>query len=143
MYRFLLAIIVVLAMGCSSGSGPEKPDQSPKLMLGKTWVLQAVNGQDVQPGPNGRKASLILERQSDRVIGFSGCSQYFGTYSLTEGVLSIEVKGMTKFACPEGVDDSGYLQALRSAKSFKVEDATLRLLGKDGAELAKLHMAGE
>ena len=71
------------------------------------------------------------------MTGTAGCNQYFANYELEGQSLDIGPAGATRRFCaePEGFmrQEAAYLQALRSAASFRLDGARLELRRADGA----------
>jgi putative lipoprotein len=105
----------------------------PKL-AGPTWTLVQLNGRAVGPGAGGRPVDLTLDAAESRAAGFSGCNRYTGPYSAgnaPDGSPSLSFGNMasTMMACPEGMDlEQEYLQTLRKATGYRIQDGTLALL---------------
>ncbi len=106
--------------------------------VGADWAVVAYN--------NGKQAvvSLIIGTQvtarfgtDGQVTGTAGCNQYFANYELEGQSLDIGPAGATRRFCaePEGFmrQEAAYLQALRSAASFRLDGARLELRRADGA----------
>jgi heat shock protein HslJ len=106
--------------------------------VGADWEVVAYN--------NGKQAvvSLIMDTEvtasfstDGRVTGTAGCNQYFASYELEEQSLRIGRAGATRRFCaePEGLmrQEALYLEALRSAATFRLECTRLELRGADAA----------
>lgn len=72
-----------------------------------------------------------------RVTGSAGCNQYFANYEVKGESISIAQPGATRRFCaePEGIMDQEvqFLEALRSATTFRRENERLALRTADGA----------
>src|SRR5690606_1914077 len=52
----------------------------------KYWKLKTLEGRKIEMTPNQEKeVYFILEADTDKVRGFTGCNIFNGTYTLTEG----------------------------------------------------------
>lgn len=103
-------------------------------------------------GKEGVVSSLSTERMSvtfdknGRITGHAGCNRFFGTYSHNPANKSITISqiGATKMYCqqPEGVmqEESLFLQALASAKTFRRSGATLELFNQQGVHAVGLNL---
>jgi heat shock protein HslJ len=107
-------------------------------LAGTAWEVMAYN--------NGKQAVVsvlggtrITAHYGDdgRVTGSAGCNQYFAGYEVEGESISIALPGATRRFCaePEGIMDqeARFLEALRSAASFRLEGERLALRTPDGA----------
>ncbi|MGB5728247.1 MAG: META domain-containing protein [Thiogranum sp.] len=107
-------------------------------LAGTSWQVIAYN--------NGRQAVVsvitgtrITARFANdaRVTGSAGCNQYFAEYLAADESITIGPPGATRRFCaePDGVMDqeARYLEALRSAATFRLEGERLTLRTADGA----------
>ena len=107
-------------------------------LAGTAWEVMAYN--------NGKRAVVsvlggtrITAHFGDnaRVTGSAGCNQYFANYEVKGESISIAQPGATRRFCaePEGIMDqeARFLEALRSAATFRLEKERLALRTPDGA----------
>jgi heat shock protein HslJ len=107
-------------------------------LAGTAWQVTAYN--------NGKQAVVsvitgtgITAHFGDdgRVTGSAGCNQYFADYRGGDGSIVIGVPGATRRFCadPQGIMDqeAHFLEALRSAATFRLEGERLALRTPDGA----------
>ena len=112
-------------------------------LAGTSWQVIAYN--------NGRQAvvSVITGTRitarfgnDGRVTGSAGCNQYFAEYLAADESITIGPLGATRRFCaePDGAMDqeARYLEALRSAATFRIEGERLTLRTADGALVGTL-----
>lgn len=104
---------------------------------GTTWQLVAYNN-----GKGGvtsliRDTEITAEFGEGQVTGSAGCNGYFASVAVDSDQFTVSVVGSTEMAClePEGVMEQErlYLEALRSAVRFQIEDDRLTLWNAAGA----------
>jgi heat shock protein HslJ len=107
-------------------------------LAGTSWEVMAYN--------NGKQAVVsvlggtrITSHFGDdgRVTGSAGCNQYFAGYEVKGESISIALPGATRRFCaePEEIMDqeAGFLEALSSVATFRLEGERLALRTLDGA----------
>jgi heat shock protein HslJ len=74
-----------------------------------------------------------------------GCNRMMATAKVEGTAISMGPVAATRMACPEPLMklEQAWAAALEAARSYKVEDGTLRLLDGTGAELAVLATAAD
>jgi heat shock protein HslJ len=110
-----------------------EPD-SPGLE-GTAWVLAAIPGQTPVPG-----ATPTLRFEGGRAGGSDGCNRYSTSYTADGSALRLDPAGaMTQMACaPDVMQLAGaFMSSLKGARSYRVTEGDLQLLGADGALLAR------
>ena len=61
-------------------------DRNAEHIVEKYWKLKSLNGEDVKMGDNQeREVYFTLKTQDNRVVGFAGCNNITGTYTLGIG----------------------------------------------------------
>ena len=126
-----------LTLSDSSGALATYQAQSQDLS-GTSWLVTGYN--------NGKQAVVSViggtELTTDfgkdgTVSGSSGCNTYNGTYKVDGDKITIGPLASTRMACndPEGVMDqeSQFLAALQSAKSFKIDGSKMEMRTAEGA----------
>ena len=135
-YRTKLSVtlLVLLAIGLVACKGGTVAFED------KEWVLESYGEPgNVQSVIEGTEITATFDSAEHEVIGSAGCNSYFGDYEVNNNQLSIPVLANTEIAClePEGVMDQEqqYLQALRLAESYDIEDGKLHITCSDGTVL--------
>ena len=129
--EFFLMSLLILTSGTVASSGEHN-------LAGSSWHVVAYN--------NGRQAVVsVLDGthitvhfgEDGRITGSAGCNQYFATYETADASMTIGQPGSTRRFCaePEGImeQDAGFLEALRSVATFRLDADRLDLRTADGA----------
>jgi heat shock protein HslJ len=126
MRRILFLTLSIALVACSAQKGttqiPVLPDAE--------WTLLRMNGKQV----SGLKKPITLKITSatKRVNGYAGCNQYFSSYSTEGSTLTFTAPGRTKMFCQETMQlEEGFLAALSSIRTFKIEGNKLQLFEGD------------
>jgi len=127
-----------LSLRDSPGKEVAAFEASRRDLAGTSWQVTAYN--------NGKQAVVSVITGTGitarfggdgRVTGSAGCNQYFAEYLIDNGSMAIGPPGATRRFCadPKGIMDqeSGFLAALRSAATFRLEGDRLALRTTDGA----------
>lgn len=127
--------------GISSGKEKERSEKTiaiPSPLKGITWELIELGGRPIaanqEPTPE-----IIFSDTSNRVYGNSGCNRFFGTYTLDANKkrLTIGQVGSTMMACPNMNIEQEFLEVLKKADSYILQENSLILLKARMAPLAK------
>lgn len=139
----LLLALFFIASGCSvqyarPDGGARKSE--PKL-LNTTWRAVEIIGKRASFFP-GQKidAHFVLRSGDGRVSGSTGCNNLSGVYTLKAAKLSFGSLGMTRMACLPKImeQESRFLDAMRSAVSYRVSGRRLVLLDRSGRSVMEL-----
>jgi len=129
--RAALVLFVSILAGCA----PVTANSEVPPLDGTAWILSSLPGRTLV----GRQP-LTLRFEGGRVAGSDGCNRYSGPFTSTGGALSItNATASTMMACepPEVMEQAReYTAALAGAKSYRVVDGQLQLLGDGGKTLA-------
>lgn len=114
------------------GGAPTIPLPPAADLVGTEWVLTALNGAPLREG-----TYITLNLYSGEANGFAGCNRYTAQYeSSRDGSLTLRSVSVTQALCPqpEGVmaQEQAYIEALRSAASYRMLDGRLDLLDVAG-----------
>jgi heat shock protein HslJ len=120
---WVAAIVMALLAACA---GASEPTPAVLELEGTHWVLEQLNGNPPVPG-----TEVTLQFEDGNAGGTAGCNSYGGSYTTTDGRLSIPEIIRTEMAClePEGVMDQedAYLMALQGAAAYQVIDDRLQI----------------
>jgi len=122
----LAATAVATASAGPSAAGP---------LTGKTWVLTSLAGKAPLAG-----TELFAEFTSARrVSGSAGCNRFAGTYRVSGSTIRISPSATTMMACARPIQrqETAFLNALSSARSFAVTRGALILRAPGGRVLAR------
>ena len=122
--------LAALTAGCAAVPGEPPP------LDGTAWVLSARPGGGASAG-----ASATLRFEGGQALGSDGCNRFFGPYRRSGATLEIgpHLAG-TQMACEAAVMKraEAFRAALAAARSYRLAEGSLQLLGADGAPLATL-----
>ncbi|MBI1281613.1 MAG: META domain-containing protein [Anaerolineaceae bacterium] len=102
-------------------------------LTNNNWVL-ASYGSDEAPIPVLPEAPISLTFTQDGISGSSGCNTYFGQFQYDIDKLTFSGIGSTLVACPDTTmaQENAYLDALRTATSYSINNGVLRITYRDG-----------
>jgi heat shock protein HslJ len=126
----LAALLAVLLVGCATMT--QTSDGPP--LDGTAWVLSAMPGRTLRPD-----AAATLSFEAGRAQGSDGCNRFGMPYTIKGSTIDLSGTGMsTQMACPPDVmkQAGAFMDSLRSAKSYRIAERQLQLLGAEGAVLA-------
>jgi heat shock protein HslJ len=127
----LLAALSVL--GCYAVAA-RASESAGATLTGRTWQLSRLAGADRSGA--GITATFT---SAGKLSGFSGCNSYRGSYTTSGDSIRVSNKlAVTLMACGNSLMrmESSYLEALTSATTYTVQNATLTLMGRKNRELA-------
>jgi heat shock protein HslJ len=125
-------LLAVLLTACTLM--PAAADTPP--LDGTAWVLTALTGRAVA---GGQPATLAFE--GGRAQGSDGCNRFGMPYTTKGSTIDLSRTGMaTQMACPPDVmkQAESFMAAMRSARTYRIAEGQLQLLGADCAVLATL-----
>lgn len=125
-------LLAVLLSACSVM--PATTDSPP--LDGTAWVLTALPGRAMVGN-----APATLAFEGGRAHGTDGCNRIGVPYTTKGSAINLAGTGMsTQMACPPDVmkQAEAFMAAMRNAKTYRIADGQLQLLGTDGVALATL-----
>jgi heat shock protein HslJ/uncharacterized membrane protein len=119
--------------------GPGEVSTSPALS-GTSWVAEDIDGSGVLEAVQ----STITFESAERIVGSTGCNQYFAPVQLSGSTLRIGVGGSTRRACPTPVmtQEQRFLAALTTVTAYRHENRTLWLINAAGRVRVQLTQIG-
>lgn len=126
------ALLAALLAGCSGM--PAAADVPP--LAGTSWVFPASPG-----GASSGGAAATLSFEGGRAQGNDGCNRFGMAYTTKGSAIEMGARGAsTMMACPPEVMKraEAFTAALSSAKSYRIADGHLQLLGANGEVLVTL-----
>lgn len=124
-----LLVGLVLLTGCSLLSS------QPRLQTSKEYIIEWIGE---RPLIDRSHLTLQLDDAQQRVHGFAGCNQWFGSYRLDGNRLSISHIASTRKACAPALmeQENRYLQALPKVERWDFsEHGQLQLWPTEGAPI--------
>jgi heat shock protein HslJ len=89
------------------------------------------------PMDGDRKIGMSFNTSENRINGYSGCNNFFGSYVLNGSAVTFSQMGSTKMACIRNViDEQAFLKKVSQAKKIILEDNLLKLLDDTNTVLA-------
>jgi heat shock protein HslJ len=128
---WLLSVGLVGLSACASMSSEPEP-VSLRELAGAKWVAEDIDGRGVIDDAQST-VEFIAE---SRVAGRAGCNRYSGGVQADGQKLQVEQLISTKMACAPALMDqeTRFLQALESARSFELKGTKLRLFDESGKQ---------
>lgn len=131
----LTTYFAAVASGASGSGGTVAHSLTGDSLIGKTWTLVLLAGQEIGPGP-----ALTLRFEADGSLGgFDGCNHYRGS-SIIEGT-ALRISGemaTTRAACGEALMNraNAYTEVLIHTTSFFIDHKKLILHDTAGDKIA-------
>jgi len=122
--------------GSAAAASPTPPANSDSTFGGLTnnnWTL-VTYGPDEAPIPVMPETPINLTFTPEGIGGSSGCNTYFGQFQYDINKLTFSGIGSTLIACADDImaQENAYLDALRSASSYEINNGVLRITYRDG-----------
>lgn len=135
MKTIILLLLVSIMSSCNSGKSGMNNNLSKADDLKGSWMLIEVDGVKVTLSDNNaNNVSLSLGQSEGGLHGQSWCNTYFGSYTASDGKVTIGDIGATRMACDQIMDEQNYFNILQKMTSFSITDKVLTLSG-DSHEL--------
>lgn len=85
-------------------------------------------------------SEINIQFTEGKVMGYTGCNDFFGSYQLDGATLTLSELGQTKRACDEerGQRELAWVLALADVAAYRIEMSSLTLLDADGRILLLL-----
>lgn len=125
-FSWMFVLLLFVNIGCKV-----KTDQlSDKDLIG-TW-----NGIELKikgnPVAMPEQEPMLVFADSNRITGFAGCNNFFGTYQVKNDRLQITPGGSTMAFCPDMDFEGLFVKVLSSVSGYKIYDTQLELSNEDG-----------
>jgi heat shock protein HslJ len=140
MTRAFAITVLLAAAGCASNQPQTSAQGSNEViheLAGTRWVLRELDGKPVQISDGGREAYIHLDAADGRVVGHAGCNRISTTYQSNGAQISFGDVIATRMFCPDMPTETGLLQALKAAASWRIEGSKMELLDGRQATVAK------
>ncbi|MDG5500189.1 YbaY family lipoprotein [Marinobacter sp. BGYM27] len=92
------------------------------------WKLVELNGNAIKNdvGVRAKEINIVLHEEGTRAVGFAGCNNFSGSYTLSGNDISFGALISTQMACLAGMDvEDSYLKMLQETTHFKQERGVL------------------
>lgn len=132
----LCATLFLLGCGSMPATDGKRAESSAATLVRTSWVAQDIDGRGVLD----QVQSTITFESETRVVGSTGCNQYFAPLKISPPNIGIGRGGSTRRACPPPVMDqeNRFLAALEAARSYRMKDRVLELLDDSGRVVVRL-----
>ena len=93
------------------------------------WKLVSIRGEPYDHATANREPYIQFKLDGERMVGFTGCNQFTGSYRVDGDRLELGEIAVTRKACLEGMDvEQQYMQALRTIDAYRISGESLALL---------------
>ncbi|QKS27878.1 MAG: META domain-containing protein [Candidatus Accumulibacter similis] len=126
-----------LLVGCCRVPAATGTPPPAMTIEGPTWRLSAIASRE--PGTTGQTGQPVTARfEAGRVVGFSGCNQFFGGYTIAGDRITFAPLAGTMMACPPSAMalEKAVLAALAGTVRYAVDGDRLTLTPAASAALA-------
>ncbi len=107
-----------------------------QTLLNDIWVLETLRKKELSSEHFSKERPRLEFHNIDhKVLGFSGCNQLTGAFTIEGNQISIGPFAATRMACP-GIHETLFLKAMEETTSYKIKDLNLYLFA-GSSELAK------
>ena len=97
-------------------------DVKAELIVEKYWKLKILEGEEVKMGENQeREIYFTLKLEDNRVVGFAGCNNIMGSYTLGVGNrIRFSQMATTMMACPDMEIEQEFLKVFELADNYTI-----------------------
>ena len=114
-------------------------EQDKFLSITGLWLLQQINGKDIQLDPNDAVLEINSSRQ--QFFGKVNCNQINGVITHTENnKINISNVVTTRKMCPNIELEAKYIRVLQNVKEFKISNSKLQFLDLKGETILSYKM---
>ena len=139
---FLLIAIVVTACKSTQKASETTLQPVPPTTTGLQetyWKLTEMMGKPVALSENNKKdIHIILKKEDNSVVGFSGCNTIMGKYELKEGNrIRFSAMASTMMACPDMATETEFNKMLGTVDNYNLNGNTMTLNKAKMAPMAR------
>ncbi len=124
MKTFLLILILSLATKSCN-------DTKKQITLSNKWEVTSM--QNISSFE--KKPTIQFDEKEKRISGFSGCNNYFGTYSIEKNNLSFNLMCSTRKMCPVLTIENTFMNYLRNVTHYQIEEGKLFFFNNKDVQL--------
>ncbi|WP_051224314.1 META domain-containing protein [Flavobacterium tegetincola] len=119
----LIALVTVLFISCNA------TQPAVAGVEGKMWKLKTFEGKDMTDLKLDRTVFFMLNKENNRVSGFSGCNNMLGTYTLEKGNrIKFSQMASTMMACTDhNFNESAFLEVFELADNYTISGTELSI----------------
>lgn len=139
MVRVGIGMVLLAAAGCTQGAPDGQQAAGGVAIEDRDWALVELGEWQSPVGAEGQPLTLRLDSETERAVGFGGCNQYGGEYTLAADSLTFGPVIATRMYC-EGFNEleQSYFSMLERVTAWQASDSVLTLASADGP-LARFH----
>ncbi len=128
MKKLLIVVGLLAFMACSSSKNVDQPSS----LENTNWLLVSFDGKLYEPElTQSRLASLTLQSEENRIVGFGGCNSFSGSYKLDGNTIQFTLIS-TKMFCNETMQVEDYLFKTLTKVEYSIEGDSLILKNENG-----------
>lgn len=131
MKRFLTIAVAAMATVMTFTMCNTKTE---KIPVNSTWKLEKFTTAESAVTIPVEATVTVSFLDSARLSGCASCNSYFGDYKVgDDGSVTLNPVGMTRMACPFGIDENQYVNALAKLNKYTITGETLTMFNdKEG-----------
>jgi heat shock protein HslJ len=124
------ATLFLLGCGSTPATDGKRAQLSAATLVRTSWIAEEIDGRRVLD----QVQSTITFESETRLVGSTGCNQYFAPLKISSPNIAIGRGGSTRRACQPPVmeQENRFLAALEAASSYRNKDGILELLDGSG-----------
>lgn len=132
LFTIVIAVFTLYSCGSTKNSNSMQSENTSTTteITNSYWEIESLDGKAVSSlQENEKEIGFSLNKDENRITGFGGCNNFFGTYTLEEGNrISFSALGATKMACPgDAFNEGEFLEMFESVDSYRVNGNRLEL----------------
>ena len=123
-----VAVFTLISCGSSGSTIDITSDENEITQF--FWALETLGEQDVENTTYyGKTIGFKLDAGLKKITGYTGCNNFFGTYSLTNpDLIQFSSVGTTKMACPDlEISEGEFLDIFNATDNYRIEGGKLNL----------------
>jgi putative lipoprotein len=133
---FLVFLTLFFTSACQpmseSASQKEASANNIDMLTTHRWQLVKLHSSDIELSTLQDKPFITFIGSANKVEGFAGCNNFFGSYSQKEQALTLGALGMTRRYCADtSALEVQYENMLAKVTNFKIMKRNLVLLADD------------
>lgn len=127
----VLALVSLTMLACQNiamNTNGEVQKSSRLHLDSFSWQLIELHQQRIEYTEQQKAPTLIFVKATNKVNGFAGCNNFFGTYTEINQQLTLSRLGMTRRYCAEvSALETRYENMLSKVTGFKIDENILQL----------------
>ena len=123
----LISVIILKSCGSSQdvASAANTTDMITNETISGTYTLEQLDTADVTPF----ELTLEFDSKTNKISGFAGCNNFFGTYTTNGNAISFSELGATRMMCQDEVNkvELSMFQTMAKVNNFELSSGKLSL----------------